>query len=69
MDFTAPEPENGNLYQSSGIRKAILLVRFTEFFKRYIDLRGSETSDENLAIFQVRSPPRPHSQTYVLSPL
>ena len=53
MDLTTPEPENVNVYESSGIRKAILLVRFTEFFKRYIDLRGSETSDENLVIFQV----------------
>jgi hypothetical protein len=53
MDLTAPKPENINLYESSGIRKAILLVRFTEFFKRYIDLRASDTTEDNLTIFQV----------------
>jgi len=39
-------------FASSGVRKAILLVRYTDFFKKYVDLRGADSTPEKIEIFQ-----------------
>jgi len=49
---TPSHVERGNEYESSGVRKAILLVRYTDFFKKYVDLRASDSTPEKVAIFQ-----------------
>jgi hypothetical protein len=41
-----------SVFESSGIRKAVLLVRYTDFFKKYVTLRGANSSAENIATFQ-----------------
>ena len=40
-------------FESSGIRKAILLVHYTDFFKKYVDLRGADSTPELIATYQV----------------
>lgn len=47
------EEREESKYGGSGVRKAILLVRFTDFYKRYIDLRSSDTTDDTIALFEV----------------
>jgi hypothetical protein len=39
-------------FESSGIRKAILLVHYTDFFKKYVDLRGADSTPELIATYQ-----------------
>ncbi len=40
-------------YSNSAIRKAILLVRYTNFFKKYIEIRSAESTEDSLALYQV----------------
>eukprot|EP00026_Physarum_polycephalum_P005171 Phypoly_transcript_05201.p1 GENE.Phypoly_transcript_05201~~Phypoly_transcript_05201.p1 ORF type:complete len:600 (+),score=119.37 Phypoly_transcript_05201:70-1869(+) len=52
---TTSTGENAKLdseFASSGIRKAVMLVRYTDFFKKYIDLRGADSSADKIEMFQ-----------------
>jgi hypothetical protein len=47
---TASPSQEVSVFESSGVRKAILLVQYTDFFKKYIDLRAANSTPEKIAI-------------------
>jgi len=45
------ESEKSSWYQNSGVRKAILLVRYIDFFKKYLQIRAARSSDASLDLY------------------
>jgi hypothetical protein len=49
-----PTPVAASYYENTGVRKAILLVRYTDFFKKYLEMRLIEATKASMADFQVQ---------------